>query len=61
MSLPLSLSMALIGYSQSDPARRGGVKLLREEDDWNPDSWPRELGLAELALPILLLLMPGAK
>ena len=53
--------MALIGYSQSDPARRGGVKLLREEDDWNPDSWPRELGLAELALPVLLLLMPGAK
>ena len=30
---------------------REGVKLLREADDWNPDSWSRELGLAEPALP----------
>ena len=43
--------MALVGYSYIDPAMSEGVKLLREEDDWNPDSCPRELGLAELALP----------
>ena len=33
-----------------------GVKLRREDDDWNPDSRPRELGLAKL----LLFLKPGA-
>ena len=43
--------MALVGYSYKDPAMREGVKLLIEEDDWNPDSCPRELGLAELSLP----------
>ena len=48
-TLPATLS--LIGCSYSDPARRDGVKLLREAEDWNPDSWPRELGLVEAAPP----------
>ena len=43
--------MAVVGYSYNDPARSEGVRLLIEEDDWNPDSCPRELGLAEPALP----------
>ena len=43
--------MTLVGYSYNEPAMREGVKLLIEEDDWNPDSCPRELGLAELSLP----------
>ena len=54
MLLPPPLSMALTGYSQSDPVKREGVKLLKEEDDWKPDSCPRELGFAEPALPRLL-------
>ena len=51
VSLPPSSFMALVGYSYNDPFMREGVKLLIEEDDWNPDSCPRELGLAELSLP----------
>ena len=51
VSVPPSMFMAPVGYSYKDPAMREGVKLLIEEDDWNPDSCPRELGLAELSLP----------
>ena len=43
--------MLLIGHSYNDPVMSDGVKLLRDDDDWNPDSCPRELGFAELALP----------
>ena len=43
--------MLLIGHSCNDPVMSDGVKLLRDDDDWNPDSCPRELGFAEPALP----------
>ena len=52
--------MLLIGHSCNDPVMSDGVKLLRDDDDWNPDSCPRELGFTELALPQFFL-APGIR
>ena len=39
-----------IGLMSTDPLPSDGDKLSSDVDDWKPDSWPTELGLAETVL-----------